>query len=46
MIADGRTRPGLMALPRIYAGQQDTVARMATKRLLYKGHIGLRGRRQ
>lgn len=36
---------GLMALPRIYAGQQDTAARMATKRLLYKGYIGLRGRR-
>ena len=36
---------GLMALPRIYAGQQDDAARMAVKRLLYRGYIALRGRR-
>ena len=36
---------GLMALPRIYIGQQDDAARMAAKRLLYRGRIALRGRR-
>ncbi|MGO8887460.1 MAG: polysaccharide deacetylase family protein [Streptosporangiaceae bacterium] len=36
---------GLMALPRIYAGQQDTAGRMAVKRLLYRGYIAVRGRR-
>lgn len=35
---------GLMALPRIYAGQQDGTARMAIKRLLYKGYIAVNGR--
>jgi peptidoglycan/xylan/chitin deacetylase (PgdA/CDA1 family) len=36
---------GLMALPRIYVGQQDDAVRMAAKRLLYRGRIALRGRR-
>ncbi len=36
---------GLMALPRVYVGQQDDAARMAAKRLLYRGRIALRGRR-
>jgi peptidoglycan/xylan/chitin deacetylase (PgdA/CDA1 family) len=36
---------GLMALPRLYAGQQDDAMRMAAKRLLYRGRIALRGRR-
>jgi len=36
---------GLMALPRIYIGQQDDAMRMAAKRLLYRGRIALRGRR-
>jgi len=37
---------GLMALPRIYIGQQDGAARMAVKRLLYKGYIAAGGRRR
>ena len=36
---------GLMALPRMYIGQQDDAVRMTAKRLLYKGRIALRGRR-
>ena len=36
---------GLMALPRIYVGQQDDAVRMAAKRLLYRGRIALKGRR-
>ena len=36
---------GLTALPRIYAGQQDTASRMAAKRLLYRGYIAVRGRK-
>ena len=36
---------GLMALPRIYVGQQDDGVRMTAKRLLYRGRIALRGRR-
>jgi peptidoglycan/xylan/chitin deacetylase (PgdA/CDA1 family) len=35
---------GLMALPRIYVGQQDDTIRMAAKRLLHKGRIALRSR--
>jgi peptidoglycan/xylan/chitin deacetylase (PgdA/CDA1 family) len=35
---------GLMALPRIYVGQQDGAARMAVKRRLYRGYIAVRGR--
>ncbi len=35
---------GLMALPRIYVGQQDDAIRMAAKRLLHKGRIALRSR--
>jgi hypothetical protein len=38
------TEIGLMALPRMYIGQQDDAARMAAKRLLYRGRIALRGR--
>jgi peptidoglycan/xylan/chitin deacetylase (PgdA/CDA1 family) len=34
---------GLMALPRMYVGQQDDAVRMAAKRLLYRGRIALRG---
>jgi peptidoglycan/xylan/chitin deacetylase (PgdA/CDA1 family) len=36
---------GLMALPRMYIGQQDDAVRMTAKRLLYRGRIALRGRR-
>jgi len=36
---------GLMALPRVYIGQQDGVARMAVKRHLYRGYIAIKGRR-
>jgi peptidoglycan/xylan/chitin deacetylase (PgdA/CDA1 family) len=36
---------GLMALPRMYIGQQDDAARMAAKRLLYRGRIALRSPR-
>ena len=36
---------GLMALPRIYVGQQDGAARMAVKRRLYRRYIAHRGRR-
>jgi len=36
---------GLMALPRIYIGQQDGASRMAAKRRLYRSYIALRGRR-
>jgi peptidoglycan/xylan/chitin deacetylase (PgdA/CDA1 family) len=36
---------GLMALPRIYVGQQDGAARMAVKRRLYRSYIAYRGRR-
>jgi peptidoglycan/xylan/chitin deacetylase (PgdA/CDA1 family) len=36
---------GPMALPRMYAGQQDDAIRMTAKRLLYRGRIALRGRR-
>jgi peptidoglycan/xylan/chitin deacetylase (PgdA/CDA1 family) len=36
---------GLMALPRVYVGQQDDAMRMAAKRLLYRGRIALKGRR-
>lgn len=35
---------GLMALPRIFVGQQDDAMRMAAKRLLYRGRIALRSR--
>jgi len=36
---------GLMALPRMYIGQQDDAARMAAKRLVYRGRIALRSTR-
>ena len=36
---------GLMALPRMYIGQQDDAARMAAKRLLFRGRIALRSPR-
>lgn len=36
---------GLMALPRVYAGQRDGAARMALKRLLYRAYIAVNGRR-
>ncbi|MGO9050372.1 MAG: polysaccharide deacetylase family protein [Streptosporangiaceae bacterium] len=36
---------GLMALPRVYVGQQDSAARFAVKRRLYKGYIAVRGKR-
>ncbi len=35
---------GLMALPRIYVGQQDGAARMAVKRRVYRSYIAWRGR--
>src|ERR1035441_9034507 len=34
---------GLLALPRIYVGQQDGAARMAVKRRLYRSYIAHRG---
>jgi peptidoglycan/xylan/chitin deacetylase (PgdA/CDA1 family) len=36
---------GMMALPRVYIGRRDDAPRMLAKRLLYKGHIALKGRR-
>ncbi len=36
---------GLMALPRVYAGQRDGAARMALKCLLYRRYIAINGRR-
>jgi peptidoglycan/xylan/chitin deacetylase (PgdA/CDA1 family) len=36
---------GLMALPRIGAGQRDGARRMAAKRLLFRGYIAVKGRR-
>ena len=35
---------GLMALPRLYVGEQDDARRMTVKRLLYRGRIALRSR--
>jgi peptidoglycan/xylan/chitin deacetylase (PgdA/CDA1 family) len=35
---------GLMALPRIYVGQQDGAARMAVKRRIYRNYLWWRGR--
>jgi glycosyltransferase involved in cell wall biosynthesis/peptidoglycan/xylan/chitin deacetylase (PgdA/CDA1 family) len=35
---------GLMALPRIYVGQQDDAMRLAAKRVLYRGRIALSSR--
>ena len=35
---------GLMALPRLYVGEQDDTTRMAVKKLLYRGRIALRSR--
>jgi peptidoglycan/xylan/chitin deacetylase (PgdA/CDA1 family) len=40
-----RSELGWMALPRVYAGQQDSAGRLAVKRLLYKGYIAVKGRR-
>jgi peptidoglycan/xylan/chitin deacetylase (PgdA/CDA1 family) len=37
---------GIMALPRVYIGQSDDARRMAAKRLLFRGYIALKGRRQ
>ena len=34
---------GLMALPRIYAGQRDGAIRLAAKRVLYRGYIAVKG---
>lgn len=34
---------GLMALPRVYVGQQDGGARMTLKRFLYRGYIAVKG---
>jgi peptidoglycan/xylan/chitin deacetylase (PgdA/CDA1 family) len=36
---------GLMALPRIYAGQDDGAARLTAKRILYRGYIAMKGNR-
>ncbi len=36
---------GFMALPRVYVGQRDGARRMAAKRLLFRGHIAVKGRR-
>lgn len=35
---------GLMALPRLYVGEQDDPRRMTVKRLLYRGRIAMRSR--
>jgi peptidoglycan/xylan/chitin deacetylase (PgdA/CDA1 family) len=35
---------GLMALPRLYVGEQDDARRMTVKRLLYRARIGMRSR--
>ncbi len=37
---------GPHALPRVYVGQSDGAARMAAKRMLFRGYIALQGRRQ
>jgi len=34
---------GLMALPRVYIGQQDGAARMTAKKFLYRGYVALKG---
>jgi len=36
---------GFMALPRVYVGQRDDARRMTAKRLLFRGHIAVGGRR-
>ena len=36
---------GLMALPRIYIGQDDGAARLTAKRLLYRGYLATKGNR-
>jgi peptidoglycan/xylan/chitin deacetylase (PgdA/CDA1 family) len=38
-----RSDLGLMALPRVYVGQQDGAARMAAKRFGYRGYIAVKG---
>ena len=35
---------GPLALPRIYVGQRDSVARMTVKRRLHKGYVAVKGR--
>jgi peptidoglycan/xylan/chitin deacetylase (PgdA/CDA1 family) len=44
-VAASAAEIGLMALPRMYIGQQDDAVRMTAKRLLNRGRIALRGRR-
>jgi len=41
-VAASMAEIGLMALPRVYAGQQDDAGRMTAKRLLHKARIALR----
>ena len=36
---------GIMALPRVYVGEQDGGARMTLKRFLYRGYIAVKGMR-
>ena len=36
---------GLVALPRIYVGQDDGAARLTAKRLLYRGYLAMKGHR-
>ena len=36
---------GLMALPRIYVGQDDGATRLTAKRLLYRGYLAMKGNR-
>lgn len=45
-VATPREALGLMALPRVYLGQQDGPGRMTAKRLLFRRHIAPRGRRR
>ena len=44
-VQTSRADIGLMALPRIYVGQQDGAVRMAIKRRMYRSYIAWRGRR-
>jgi peptidoglycan/xylan/chitin deacetylase (PgdA/CDA1 family) len=45
-VSTPRDALGLMALPRMYVGQQDGPGRMTAKRLLFRRHIVMKGDRQ
>ena len=42
-VQTARADLGLMALPRVYIGQQDGAARMTAKRFLYRGYVAVKG---